>query len=144
VAAVVPTIAGPVFMEMVESLTAALAEAGYQLMLGQSGYTQSREDALLDAIIGRRPMASCSPHHAFARRPAPPAGERHPVVETWDLTPTPIDMLVGFSHVHAGLRWRSTCTPRVGARGAAEWRRRARAAPQPRLRRRSPAPRARA
>jgi LacI family gluconate utilization system Gnt-I transcriptional repressor len=25
-----------------------------------------------------------------------------PVVETWDLTPTPIDMLVGFSHVEVG------------------------------------------
>ena len=25
-----------------------------------------------------------------------------PVVETWDLTPTPIDMLVGFSHEHIG------------------------------------------
>ena len=25
-----------------------------------------------------------------------------PVVETWDLTPTPIDMLVGFSHVAVG------------------------------------------
>jgi LacI family gluconate utilization system Gnt-I transcriptional repressor len=25
-----------------------------------------------------------------------------PVVETWDLTPTPVDMLVGFSHVDVG------------------------------------------
>src|SRR3546814_7623033 len=25
-----------------------------------------------------------------------------PVVETWDLTPTPIDMLVGFSHLEIG------------------------------------------
>jgi len=25
-----------------------------------------------------------------------------PVVETWDLTPTPLDMLVGFSHVEVG------------------------------------------
>jgi LacI family gluconate utilization system Gnt-I transcriptional repressor len=55
VAAVVPTIAGPVFLETVQSLTEALAEHGYQLMLGQAGYTGNREDALLDAIIGRRP-----------------------------------------------------------------------------------------
>ncbi|MGE5794307.1 MAG: LacI family DNA-binding transcriptional regulator, partial [Bacteroidota bacterium] len=55
VAAVVPTIAGPVFLETIQALTEALAESGYQLMLGQSGYTHSREDALLDAIIGRRP-----------------------------------------------------------------------------------------
>src|SRR5512140_3251427 len=55
VAAVVPTISGPVFLRTVQALTEALAERGYQLMLGQSGYDNSREDALLDAIIGRRP-----------------------------------------------------------------------------------------
>ena len=103
VAAVVPTISGPVFMEMVESLTAALADAGYQLMLGQSGYTESREDALLDAIIGRRPdgiVLTGIMHSAAGRRRLLASGI--PVVETWDLTPTPIDMLVGFSHALAG------------------------------------------
>lgn len=102
VAAVVPTIAGPVFMEMVQSLTAALAEAGYQLMLGQSGYTESREDALLDAIIGRRPdgiVLTGIMHSAEGRRRLLASGI--PVVETWDLTPTPIDMVVGFSHLEA-------------------------------------------
>lgn len=102
VAAVVPTIAGPVFMEMVQSLTAALAESGYQLMLGQSGYTELREDALLEAIIGRRPdgiVLTGIMHSAEGRRRLLASGI--PVVETWDLTPTPIDMLVGFSHVDA-------------------------------------------
>ncbi len=102
VAAVVPTIAGPVFMEMVQSLTTALADAGYQLMLGQSGYTESREDALLEAIIGRRPdgiVLTGILHSPEGRRRLLASGI--PVVETWDLTPTPIDMLVGFSHVEA-------------------------------------------
>jgi len=56
VAAVVPTVAGPVFLDTIQALTDALDEHGYQLMLGQSGYRASREDALLDAIIGRRPV----------------------------------------------------------------------------------------
>ncbi|EWS53213.1 LacI family DNA-binding transcriptional regulator [Methylibium sp. Pch-M] len=102
VAAVVPTIAGPVFMEMVQSLTSALADAGYQLMLGQSGYTESREDALLEAIIGRRPdgiVLTGILHSPEGRRRLLASGI--PVVETWDLTPTPIDMLVGFSHAEA-------------------------------------------
>src|SRR5512137_2231649 len=55
VAGVVPTVVGPVFQEMIQSLTDAFAAAGYQLMLGQSGYGASREDDLLDAIVGRRP-----------------------------------------------------------------------------------------
>ena len=99
VAAVVPTIAGSVFLEAVQSLTEVLSDAGYQLMLGQSGYGDSREDALLDAIIGRRPdgiVLTGVMHSAQGRRKLLAAGI--PVVETWDLTPTPIDMLVGFSH----------------------------------------------
>jgi LacI family gluconate utilization system Gnt-I transcriptional repressor len=103
VAAVVPTISGPVFLETVQSLTEALAERGYQLMLGQAGYTGNREDALLEAIIGRRPdgiVLTGIMHSSQGRRRLLASGI--PVVETWDLTPTPIDMLVGFSHVEVG------------------------------------------
>ena len=103
VAAVVPTISGPVFLETVQSLTEALAESGYQLMLGQAGYGGGREDALLEAIIGRRPdgiVLTGILHSAEGRRRLLASGI--PVVETWDLTPTPIDMLVGFSHVEVG------------------------------------------
>jgi LacI family transcriptional regulator, gluconate utilization system Gnt-I transcriptional repressor len=103
VAAVVPAIAGSVFMETIQALTDELASAGFQLMLGQSGYRDSREDALLDAIIGRRPDGI-----VLTGVMRSPEGRRRllasgiPVVETWDLTPTPIDMLVGFSHEKVG------------------------------------------
>ena len=103
VAAVVPTIIGPVFQNSIEALTTALAEQGYQLMLGQSGYVNSREDALLEAIIGRRPdgiVLTGIMHSAEGRKRLMAAGI--PVVETWDLTPTPLDMLVGFSHADVG------------------------------------------
>ena len=103
VAALVPTIAGPVFLETIQALTDALAEAGCQLMLGQSGYTGLREDALIDAIVGRRPdgiVLTGIMHSAEARRKLLACGI--PVVETWDLTPTPIDMIVGFSHEKIG------------------------------------------
>lgn len=103
VAAVVPTISGQVFLETVQSLTESLAARGYQLMLGQAGYGGDREDALLEAIIGRRPdgiVLTGILHSAEGRRRLLGAGI--PVVETWDLTPTPIDMLVGFSHGEVG------------------------------------------
>lgn len=99
VAALIPTLAGPVFNETVQALTVALGERGYQLMLGQSGYADSREDDLLRAIVGRRPdgiVLTGVMHSVESRRMLVAAGI--PVVETWDLTPTPIDMLVGFSH----------------------------------------------
>jgi LacI family transcriptional regulator, gluconate utilization system Gnt-I transcriptional repressor len=103
VAAVVPTITGPVFMPTVEALTEALAERGYHLMLGQSGYVGNREDALLEAILGRRPdgiVLTGTMHSEAARRRLRASGT--PVVETWDLSTDPIDMLVGFSHAEVG------------------------------------------
>jgi LacI family gluconate utilization system Gnt-I transcriptional repressor len=103
VAAVVPTISSPVFPEMIEALTNTLAAAGYHLMLGQSGYADSREDQLLEAIIGRRAdgvVLTGVLRSPLARRLLLASGI--PVVETWDLTPTPIDMLVGFSHSGIG------------------------------------------
>ncbi|VWX57638.1 Transcriptional regulator, LacI family [Burkholderiales bacterium 8X] len=103
VAAVIPTITGPVFLQTIQALTEGLAEHGYQLMLGQSGYANSREDALLEAIIGRRPdgiVLTGILHSAQGRRRLIASGI--PVVETWDLTPTPLDMLVGFSHADVG------------------------------------------
>lgn len=103
VAAVVPTIAGSVFLETIQALTDELAGAGFQLILGQSGYRDSREDALLDALIGRRPDGI-----VLTGVMRSPEGRKRllasgiPVVETWDLTPSPIDMLVGFSHQKVG------------------------------------------
>ncbi|MTV55226.1 LacI family DNA-binding transcriptional regulator, partial [Massilia buxea] len=103
VAAVVPTVAGSVFLETVEALTDTLAAAGYQMMLGQSGYAGSREDALLETIIARRPdgvILTGIMHSQLARRRLAASGI--PVVETWDLSPNPLDMLVGFSHEQLG------------------------------------------
>lgn len=105
VAALLPTIAGSVFLETIQALTDTLAGAGYQLMLGQSGYTGAREDALIDAIVGRRPdgiVLTGIMHSPQGRRRLIASGI--PVVETWDLTPTPIDMLVGFSHEKVGVQ----------------------------------------
>src|SRR5450830_2103655 len=103
VAAVVPTVSGSVFLETVEALTDTLAAAGYQMMLGQSGYAGSREDALLETIIARRPdgvILTGIMHSQLARRRLAASGL--PVVETWDLSPNPLDMLVGFSHEQLG------------------------------------------
>ena len=103
IVALIPAVAGSVFQETVHALTATLAESGYELLIGQGGYDESREDALLDAVIGRRPagiVLTGVAHSENARRKLRASGI--PVVETWDLTPEPIDMLVGFSHREVG------------------------------------------
>lgn len=103
IAAVVPSTVMSVFMETVESLNNTLFDAGYQLMLGQSGYSVDRKESLIEAMISRRPdgiflAGIVEPGQGRTRLLA--AGI--PVVESWDLTPTPIDMLIGFSHADIG------------------------------------------
>ncbi|MFY9510944.1 MAG: LacI family DNA-binding transcriptional regulator, partial [Rubrivivax sp.] len=103
VAALVPTISVAQFLPTVQALTEALDAAGYQLILGQSGYDHGREEALLNTMVGRRPdgiVVTGLVHSPAARERLLQLGI--PVVETWDLSDRPIDMLVGFSHLKAG------------------------------------------
>jgi LacI family gluconate utilization system Gnt-I transcriptional repressor len=103
VAAVVPTIAHPMFSEMVFSFTGALREAGYQVMLIVSGYATGTEPDLIRALLGRRPDALL-----LTGVDRPPEVSRMladsaiPVVEIWDVTEAPTDMLVGFDHAEVG------------------------------------------
>lgn len=103
VVALIPSLSGSVFQETTEALMVTLGKAGYQFLIGQSGYDESREDALLDAVIGRRPagIVLTGVMHSPASRQRL-AGAGVPIVETWDLTAAPVDMLVGFSHVKVG------------------------------------------
>jgi LacI family gluconate utilization system Gnt-I transcriptional repressor len=103
VAAIVPTISNTIFSETVQSLTDRLWESGYQVLLGTSGYPASREESLLAAILSRRPdgiFLTGISHSPESRRRLVAANI--PIVEAWDLTPTPFDMLVGFSHEKVG------------------------------------------
>src|ERR1700712_2977307 len=55
VASLVPSISVAQFLPTVKALTESLDAAGYQLILGQSGYDHSREEALLNTMLSRRP-----------------------------------------------------------------------------------------
>jgi len=103
IAAIVPTIANLVFSETVDSLSRTLADGGYQLLLGQSGYRLGEEAALVDAFIGRRVdglVLTGDGQSQELRDKLRRAGL--PVVQTWELSDNPIDMQVGFSNKAAG------------------------------------------
>lgn len=103
VAAIVPSIGTSMFAEAVEALSDRLSDAGYEVLLGLSGFHRSREDELLSAILSRRPDAiflTGINHSARARQQLLAA--KIPVIESWDLTPSPVDMVIGFSHEKAG------------------------------------------
>lgn len=103
VAALVPAISVAQFLPTVQALTETLDQAGYQLILGQSGYDHSREEKLINTMVSRRPdglVVTGLVHSPAAREQLHRLGI--PVVETWDLSDRPLDMLVGFSHIKVG------------------------------------------
>ncbi|MEF7613059.1 LacI family DNA-binding transcriptional regulator [Aquincola sp. MAHUQ-54] len=103
VAVLVPTLKGQNFSGLIEGLTTTLAEHGHQVLIGEVGYSGPREDDLLRSVIGRRPdgiVITGVMHSAEGRALLAQSGI--PVVETWDVTPTPVDMLVGASHEAIG------------------------------------------
>ena len=80
VAAVVPTISGPVFLRDGPVADRRARRARLPADARPVAATPAtREDALLGAIIGRRPDGIVLDRHpAFGRRPQAPAGGRHP------------------------------------------------------------------
>jgi LacI family gluconate utilization system Gnt-I transcriptional repressor len=103
IAAIVPTVAHSLFSETVQVFSDTMSRAGYQVLLGLSGYNDKDEDELLDAVLSRRPegvLLTGVAHTATLRERL--LKINIPIVETWDMTGQPIDMLVGFSHERIG------------------------------------------
>ncbi|HUN43357.1 MAG TPA: LacI family DNA-binding transcriptional regulator [Acetobacteraceae bacterium] len=103
VAAIVPTIAHPMFADMVLHFTDTMRTAGYQVMLSLSGYNDFAGLDLVRGLLARRPdamLVTGAEHSPPMRQMLAEAGI--PVVEIWDVAPEPVDMLVGLDHVQAG------------------------------------------
>jgi len=87
----------------VQGLSDVLEREGYAILLGQTGYDDDREQTLLSTMLGRRSeglMIVAGAHTPATSRLLRFAGI--PIVQTWDLTDAPIDLMVGFSHFEAG------------------------------------------
>jgi LacI family gluconate utilization system Gnt-I transcriptional repressor len=103
VAAVVPTIAHPMFAGVVQSFSDSMRQAGYQVMLSISGYQDADDESLFRALLGRRPDALLITGSSFTQPARQMLREaRIPIVEIWDVSPHPIDMLIGFDHAQVG------------------------------------------
>ncbi|TWE02304.1 LacI family transcriptional regulator [Pseudomonas sp. AG1028] len=100
----VPTVANSIFADTVQALIDTLTEAGHETLIGLTNYSAEREEQLLDTILRRRPdgiVLTGTLHTEASRTRLSRSGI--PIVETWDLAPRPLDMLVGFSHEAVGV-----------------------------------------
>nr|WP_321456094.1 LacI family DNA-binding transcriptional regulator [uncultured Cohaesibacter sp.] len=102
VGAIVPTLSHMLFSGSIEVFNSRLAEEGYQMLLGLTGYSQSDDD-LIQTILSRCPEAillTGTNHSEKARKQL--KAMDIPIVEGWDLSKSPLDMAVGFSHKEVG------------------------------------------
>ncbi|KDP85208.1 LacI family transcriptional regulator [Cupriavidus sp. SK-3] len=103
VAAIVPSMAHSLFSDMLEALVSTLEIERYETTLGISRYDPDREEAWLTTMLSRRPdgvVLTGIEHTARTRRLL--LNAQIPVVELWDYTPHPLDVVVGFSQEDAG------------------------------------------
>jgi LacI family gluconate utilization system Gnt-I transcriptional repressor len=103
VAALVPSLNSSNFADTVRGMSERFDAAGLQMLLGDTEYSLAREEALIRALLQRRPEAiilTGGVHSEGAR--ALLASADAPVVETWDLPTAPLGDVVGFSNEAAG------------------------------------------
>ena len=103
IAAIIPSIANLVYAETISLFSNRFREAGYQVILGDSGYPEVHEEELVRAILTRRPDAillTGVDHSPACKNLLLSA--HIPIVETWDLTTSPLDIVVGFDHTRLG------------------------------------------
>ncbi len=103
IAAIVPSIANAVYAQTIQTFTQRIKENGYQVLLGETDHDQQTEEELVAAVLSRRPdsiLLTGIQHSAKCRRQLMSAGI--PIIEIWDITPTPLDVVVGFSHTAVG------------------------------------------
>jgi LacI family gluconate utilization system Gnt-I transcriptional repressor len=99
----VPRLTSGLFGHVLDGVDRALTRLGYQVMIGSNNHSTDEEEAWVRQVVSWRPAGVIL------------SGRNHstgtvdllrnaaiPVVEIWDLTTTPIDMSVGFSHYDCG------------------------------------------
>jgi len=103
IAVVVPQINNNMFADSVEAMSDELARRGYHMLLCIVGYTLESEAEIVATLLSRRPdgIVLTGIHHKPELKRLL-LNANIPVMEIWDLTPTPLDMLIGFSHEKIG------------------------------------------
>lgn len=103
ISALVPSITNIVYVSMIKAFSEEMRAHGYQILLSETGFGLEEEQKAIETHLSRRPDAVLLTgihHSAQARHMLLGAGI--PVVELWDITDSPVDTCVGFSHTDAG------------------------------------------
>ena len=100
---IVPSLNNSFFAATIEAMDAAFAPKGYQIMLGNSGYSLEREADLLDSFLSWSPSAIVLTGRNHLRRTLKRVANCDvPVVEMWEIGDHTLDTAIGFSHRAVG------------------------------------------
>ena len=98
----VPSLTNAVFIETLSGIRDYLAQAGYQFLIGETGYAKTKETQLISTYLAHAPdgfLLSSVEQHDILRAAA---GDHIPAVRMFDLGKSNTDMSVGFSQLKAG------------------------------------------
>lgn len=99
----VPRLTSGLFGHVLDGVDRALGRLGYQLIIGANDHAMLEEEAWIRQVVSWRPAGLIlSGRHHTAGTIDLLRNAAIPVVEIWDLTTSPIDMSVGFSHTDCG------------------------------------------
>lgn len=103
IAVLVPSLTNAVFIETLSGIRDYLAQAGYQFLIGETGYARDKEEQLISTYLAHAPagflLSSSEQHEILQRRPA---SRKIPAVRMFDLGRANAEFSVGFSQTKAG------------------------------------------
>ncbi|WP_035844992.1 LacI family DNA-binding transcriptional regulator [Allgaiera indica] len=103
VGVIIPSLSNMVFPEVLRGISDELEDTGLQPVVGVTNYLPEREDRVIYEMLSWRPsgLIVAGIEHSDAAR-AMLANAGVPVVEIMDVDGTPVDSMVGISHLRAG------------------------------------------
>ena len=101
--AIIPTLRDSIFTDYIRAIKEQLRKKGYQLLIGVTDYNLEREEEIVRKFLSYKPEGIIivgTQHTSYTNSIL--LGSRLPIVETWNITDKPLDVVVGFSNFSAG------------------------------------------
>ena len=103
VIAIIPTLRGSIFSEYIGGMKEKLRKNGFQLLIGVTNYNLETEEELVRKFLSYKPEGFIivgTKHNANTSSLL--LASKLPIIETWNITDKPMDVVVGFSNFTAG------------------------------------------
>ena len=103
VIAMIPTLRGSVFSDYIWGIKEELRKQGFQLLIGVTNYSLETEEELIRKFLSYKPEGFIIVGTQHTQNSTNMLlSSKLPIIETWNITDKPLDVVVGFSNFSAG------------------------------------------